>query len=229
MEKIYVRAAAVLAVGAIALVASLAGAAAAAPSPVINPARTNTSASGSLVVAVGDSIMAGHGLETSESWIAQLAVQNNFPLVNLASDGSGFVTAGDNNDTFADQIKAAIDLNADIVFLSGSSNDLGQSDADIEAATTAAVTELHTALPNAQIIAVSGVWGDTTQPTQMTTINHDVEIAVNAVGGTYLRIGQPLHGKLALMQDDDDHPTAAGQTFITQRVQNALSRAGIAL
>lgn len=226
MFRKYVRVTGVLAVGAVALVTSFAGAASAATSPVINAVKTNTSAPGSVVVAVGDSILEGHGLGINKSWVAQLALQDNFDLVNLASDGSGFVTAGDNNDTFADQIKAAIDLKANIVVLSGSSNDLGQSDAAIKAATDAAITELHTALPNAQIIAVSGIWGDTTMPEQMKTINDDVESAVSAVGGAYLQIGQPLEGKTALMQADDVHPTATGQTFIAQRVQKALNRAG---
>lgn len=226
MPRKYARATGVLAVMAVAFVASFAGAASAATSPVINAVKTNTSASGPVVVAVGDSILMGHGLGSNESWIAQLAVQDNFDLVNLASDGSGFVTAGDNDDTFADQIRAAIDRKANVVILSGSSNDLGQSDPGVKAAADAAVTELHTALPNARIIAVSGIWGDTNVPEQMRTINEAVEAAVSAVGGTYLRIGQPLGGKVALMQDDGVHPTAEGQTLIAQRVQKALNHAG---
>jgi acyl-CoA thioesterase-1 len=153
----FLRVAAIPAIVVVAVVTSVAGAAPAANSPVITAVKTNSSATGPLVVAVGDSILSGHGLGPDESWVAQLALQNNFNLVNLASDGSGFVTAGDNNDTFADQIKTAIDLKADLVILSGSSNDLGQSDAAVETATEAVVTKLHTALPKAQVIAVSGV------------------------------------------------------------------------
>jgi acyl-CoA thioesterase-1 len=229
MLRKYVRATSVIAVVAVAFVTSFAGAASAATSPVINAVKTNSSASGPVVVTIGDSILMGHGLGSNESWVAQLALQDNFDLVNLASDGSGFVTAGDNNDTFADQIMVAIDLKANDVILSGSSNDLGQSDPAVEAAIDAAVIELHSALPNARVIAVSGIWGDTAVPKQMRTINKAVESAVTAVGGTYLRIGQPLSGRIALMQDDDVHPTATGQTLIAQRVQKALNRAGATL
>ena len=226
MIRKLLRGAAIPAIVVVAAVTSFAGAAPAATSPVITAVKTNSSASGPLVVAVGDSILSGHGLGSDESWVAQLAFQNNFNLVNLASDGSGFVTAGDNNDTFADQIETAIDLAADVVILSGSSNDLGQSDAAVETAIDAAVTELHTALPKAQIIAVSGVWGATTLPKQMVTINNSVRTAVKAVGGTYLRIGQPLGGRVFLMQTDEVHPTAAGQAAIAHRVTRALNRTG---
>ena len=46
------------------------------------------------------------------------------------------------------------------------------------------------------------------------------------VGGTYLRIGQPLSGRVALVQDDDVHTTATGQTLFAPRVQKAFYRAG---
>ncbi|MBG6108416.1 SGNH/GDSL hydrolase family protein [Frigoribacterium sp. CG_9.8] len=229
MIRKFLRVAAIPAVAVVAVVTSLAGAAPASTSLVITAVKINSSATGPLVVAVGDSILSGHGLGSDESWVAQLALQNNFNLVNLASDGSGFVTAGDNNDTFADQITTAIDLKADVVILSGSSNDLGQSDAAVETAIGAVVTKLHTALQKAQIIAVSGVWGATALPPQMVTINDSVRTAVKAVGGTYLHIGQPLGGRVFLMQTDEVHPTAAGQAAIAHHVTKALNRAGEAL
>ena len=56
------------------------------------------------MVAIGDSIMEGHGLDPGQAWPALLAQEYGWRLTNLASDGSGFVTPGNNGDTFADQV-----------------------------------------------------------------------------------------------------------------------------
>lgn len=205
------------------------GSATAAAFPVIVANTTNASAAGPLVVSIGDSILKGHGLDADQAWLAILAKQDGFRLTNLASDGSGFVTAGDNNDTFADQVKAAVGLKPSVVVISGSSNDLGQSDSAIATATALTVAKLRARLPGATIIAVSAVWGDTAVPAQLASITADVAGAVSAAGGLYLNIGQPLAAQPELLQADDVHPTAAGQIVLANAVATALTAANIVL
>ena len=64
------------------------------PLGVVIPRTTDASSDGPVVVAIGDSIMEGHGLDPSDAWPALLAKQNGWRLTNLASDGSGFATVG---------------------------------------------------------------------------------------------------------------------------------------
>jgi acyl-CoA thioesterase-1 len=173
------------------------------------------------VVAIGDSIMEGHGLSANQAWVASVAKQDGWKLTNLASDGSGFLKVGTKGDTFADQARAAIALHPSVVVVSGSSNDLGQSDAELSAATAATLKMIRLALPAARIIAVSAVWGATALPAQMIAINNQVKAAVAAVGGDYLNIGQPLSGHPELMQSDAVHPTAAGQLVLARAVAAA--------
>ena len=173
------------------------------------------------VVAIGDSIMEGHGLSANQAWVASVAKQDGWKLTNLASDGSGFLKVGTKGDTFADQARAAIALHPSVVVVSGSSNDLGESDADLSAATTATLKMIRLALPAARIIAVSAVWGATALPAQMIAINNQVKAAVADVGGEYLNIGQPLSGHPELMQSDAVHPTAAGQLVLARAVAAA--------
>ena len=173
------------------------------------------------VVAIGDSIMEGHGLSANQAWVASVAKQDGWKLTNLASDGSGFLKVGTKGDTFADQARAAIALHPSVVVVSGSSNDLGESDADLSAATTATLKMIRLALPAARIVAVSAVWGATALPAQMIAINNQVKAAVAAVGGEYLNIGQPLSGHPELMQSDAVHPTAAGQLVLARAVAAA--------
>lgn len=208
---------------AVTLSLSLSAAAAWGAEPRVIPHVTEASTTGPVVVAIGDSIMEGHGLDASEAWPALLAQKYGWQLTNFASDGSGFVTAGDNGDTFADQIVAAVKLNPSIVIVSGSSNDLDQSDDTIATDTADALQLLRTDLPNAQIVVVSPVWGDSPVPGQLTTIGDDTAQDAAAVGAQLLQIGQPLAGRSALMQSDGVHPTATGQRVIAHAVARALS------
>ncbi len=211
----------------IAVLVLSAGAAAVPALPTIVPHYITASTTGPVVVAIGDSIMEGHGLSPDQSWLAVLAERGGWRLTNLASDGSGFVTAGNNGDTFADQARAAIALHPSVVILSGSSNDLGAANATIDSSTIATIADLHAALPSATIIAVSATWGDTALPGQLTTIDSAVQAATLGVGGIYLDIGQPLQDRPGLMQADDVHPTAAGQDRLASAVNHALAKARV--
>jgi acyl-CoA thioesterase-1 len=182
-----------------------------------------------VVVAIGDSIMEGHGLSAGQSWVATIARQDGWRFTNLASDGSGFLKVGDKGDIFADQARAAIALHPSVVILAGSSNDVGEPDAALAASTSATIALLRAALPHARIIAISAVWGATAVPAQLTDIDHQVQAAISAVGGQYVDIGQPLSGHPELMQSDAVHPTAAGQRVLAASVLGALRASYVAL
>lgn len=220
---------AIIAAGAVVLVTTAAGSASASAYPVIVPHVTNASSTGPLVVGIGDSILEGHGLDPDQAWLAVLAKQHGWKLINLASDGSGFVTVGNNEDTFADQVKAALGLHPKVIVISGSSNDLGENDSAIATATEATINTLHRRLPATKIIAVSAVWGDTAVPPQLHTITADVAADVRSVGGSYLDIGQPLSGHPSLMQSDDVHPTVDGQRVLAAAVAKQLHSAHLTL
>jgi acyl-CoA thioesterase-1 len=211
-----------------AVLLSLTSGMAASAHPIVIAHTTFASKSGPVVVAIGDSIVEGHGLDPSAAWPALLAEENGWRLTNLASDGSGFVTVGNNGDTFADQVEAAVKLRPSIVLLSGSSNDLGDDDASIAKATAQAIEHLRHALPHAQIVAVSPVWNDTQVPAQLRTIDADVVTAITAVGGSYLEVGQPFYDRRSLVQDDDVHPTNTGQEVLASAIENDLAADGLA-
>jgi acyl-CoA thioesterase I len=175
-----------------------------------------------VVVAIGDSIMEGHGLRPGQSWAGLLAKQHGWRFTNLASDGSGFLKVGTKGDTFADQVRAAVKLNPSVILLAGSSNDLGESNPALAKETTATIASIRAALPDVKIIAVSAIWGATSAPAQLKDIDGQVESAVTAVGGKYVDIGQPLAGHPELMQSDTVHPTAAGQRVLADSIVAAF-------
>ena len=187
--------------------------------PVVAPAPTR-------VVAIGDSIMKGFGLSPADAWPELISATNGWSLDTLACDGAGFVQPGSSfecGDTFVDVSRSAATLAPDLIIIEGSSNDFGQSNSELLSATIRALTILRTQFPNSEIIGLSTVWSETTPPAQLADINSQVQEAVEAVGGHYLDIGQPLSGHPELMQGDDVHPTVAGQAVLAAAIQTALT------
>ena len=225
-----------ISVRACALVLVLAGAALALTG-CSHPAlatETNPSSAATqpVVVAIGDSIMKGHGLSAAQAWPAMLAKSNNWDLTNLACDGAGFVAAGDDSDCGADfsgLVSEAVALRPDLILISGSSNDLGIDNVKLTTETDSVVTSLRAALPTTTIIGISTVWNDTAAPNQMDDINEQVRTAILAVKGTYLDIGQPLAGHRSWLQSDDVHPTVRGQQELAGVIAGAIRSAKLSI
>lgn len=225
-------------VAAVAALAVLTGCAGQSASPAASSLPASPAASSSrapliadpTVVTIGDSIMKGHGLTGDQAWPALMAAQNDWRLDNLACDGAGFLAVGNNSDcggTFAALVAHAAALHPRTVIVEGSSNDFGQDDTDLAAETLSQLQQLRTALPHAQIIGLSTVWGDTAVPSQLADVDSQVHAAIAAVGGTYVSIGQPLAGHPEWMQSDDVHPNSEGQFALFAAVQNAFRAAGL--
>lgn len=190
-----------------------------------HPVTADSATAATTVVAIGDSIMDGHGLDPDQSWPSVVAVYNGWHLVDLAADGDGFVAKGDDGSIFADQVAEAVELDPAMVIISGSSNDLGVSEADVQNSMVSAMRTLRQDLPRTRIVAVSPVWNENERPAQLDEINDDMASAVKSVGGAYLDIGTPLLGKPGYMQSDDVHPTAGGQLVIAAAVEARLRAA----
>ncbi|WP_116284132.1 SGNH/GDSL hydrolase family protein [Subtercola boreus] len=204
--------------------------AAPAPPPAAESADTaqlrSAAPAAPVVVAIGDSIMSGHGLDDpSGSWPQLLADRNGWQLTNLADDGTGFVQPGDNDDTFQDQVAIAVQLDPSIVIIAASNNDLGVDSSELADQTNSTLQSLRAALPEAQIIALSAFWGDETPPDELQEATDDIHSAADTVGAAFVDIGQPLAGRADLMQDDDVHPTADGQELLATVIGSDISGA----
>jgi acyl-CoA thioesterase-1 len=227
---------------AIAVVALLAGCAAepvtaATATPQSSPAQLaaspspapSTSATPSeRVVTLGDSVMSGFGLSARDAWPRLLAERTHLSLVNLACPGMGFVVEGDCGTPYAGLVPAVAALRPDLVIVQSSSNDFWQDPDEIRFETTDTVERLHEAAPDALIVALSTIWNDDPDVPDDTAVTSDaLRDAVEAVGGTYIDIGQPLVGHPEWLQSDDVHPTAGGQRAIEAAVSSALQGAAV--
>lgn len=199
--------------------------------PTPTPTPTPTVAPITSVVTIGDSIMAGYGLDDeSAAWPALLATSTGLPVTNLGCSGAGFIAVGGCGTDFQGLIAQAAAANPSLVIIESSDNDLGQSAGDIQAATTSTIAALHAALPNARIVAFGTLWDQPGGvPQEVADSTAAIQAAVAAVGGTFVDIGQPLAGDDQLLQSDSEHPTVAGQQVLVQTIRSALTANGIAL
>lgn len=220
-------------VGAVAaIVCAIALAGCAPRTAELSTGTTATSAVRPVVVAIGDSIMKGHGLPAAEDWPTLLATTNRWNLTNLACDGAGFVKAGDASDCgddYSGLIAQTAALHPSLILISGSSNDLGEDDGELLKRTEDMLHALRDAAPKAAIVGISTVWNDTKAPDQMDDINEQVRTAVKQVSGVYLDIGQPLAGHRDWLQADDVHPTAKGQRELAKAIAGAIRSAKLTL
>lgn len=72
------------------------------------------------------------------------------------------------------------------------------------------------------LIAIAPMWGDSDLPPELVTLAHAVKTGVQAAGGTYLDVKDPLHGKPALMAGAVD-PDDAGYAAISKAVEPKLA------
>lgn len=207
---------------------TLVGCAAAAPArpvaadsaaPVVEP----TDGPRPTVVAIGDSIAIGMGVRPEEAWPALIADQHGWRLTNLAVSGSGFVRAGWDGTTYADQVATALTLQPDYILIAATRNDRDEDPALVESSARKLLSELRSMFPRARIIGITGVWGSDQPPATMTAVNTLVKQAVSDADGTFLDIGFPLVDHPELVQPDGVHPNAAGERVVADVIEERLA------
>ncbi len=183
-----------------------------------------------LVVTIGDSIMAGLGVDPDDAWPELLASSTGADIVNLGCSGAGFLAVGDCGTDFDGLVDEAVTFSPDLVIVQSSDNDLDAPEDEIADATSSAIDRLHEALPDAEIIGIGTLWHlDADEPDEITWSSTALQEAVEGVGGVFVSIGQPLRDHPQLLQWDGEHPNEQGQRVLSDAVARALDDAGVTL
>lgn len=150
--------------------------------------------SGPAIAVVGDSNSIGGPADTWAGLVGdELAWEN---VTNLSAPGRGYISTPRSCDDspcapFSGTVEAVAENNPDIVIIFG-----GVADGDVPITETAAETfaDLRSALPEAEIIAISPVYSEETVPNWAPLHAASIQAGVEAAGGTYIDVGQPSLG-----------------------------------
>lgn len=155
--------------------------------------------SGPSAAVVGDSNSID---ESTNTWAAlvgdELAWEN---VTNLSAPGRGYITTPFSCDEspcapFDGTVEVLAEIDPDIVIVFG-----GAADGDVPITETAAETfaDMRSALPEAEIIAISPVYSEETVPAWAPLHAASIQAGVEAAGGTYIDVGQPSLGDSGTM------------------------------
>lgn len=184
---------------------------------------------------IGDSYTVGSGTSLSGTGFPSiLGTLRDWEVANLGIAGTGYATdrdelwcpAGGCLD-YAGVIPQAVELEPDIVVVSGGRNDLARNTtADLEPVVAAFYTQLRGALPDARIVVTSPIWDDPPPPRPLLELSDIVEHEASRIGATYLDLGDPLEGRPDLIAPDGLHPNEEGLHLIAERINELLPPAG---
>lgn len=186
------------------------------------------------VAFIGDSYTVGAG-STNGGFVKLLSKGQPWDVINLGVGGTGYApsqgaTEGSMNACgrescpgYIDVIPQAVEGGADVVVVSGGRNE-AKVPADAQAATIDAFyKKLRAELPDAKIIAFSPIWDSEPAPAAIPAMAGMVRTSVEAVGGTFIDLGQPLEGKADLITADGVHPNNAGYEALADAMRGALT------
>lgn len=153
---------------------------------------SNTPTGNLTVVILGDVNSIG-----DSTWVSAAAQELGWGnVVNLSSAGRGYLAVPGQCDfapctRFIGTIPVVVKSQPDVVVTFG-----GVADGDFSITAPAAnyYRALRTALPNAKIVAISPVTTESTAPFWLTLHSRSIRDGVEAVGGTFVDVGQPALG-----------------------------------
>ena len=174
------------------------------------------------VAFLGDSYTVGTGATTErDRWTSTLARTMEWDEHNYGVGGTNYGTAGqfDGGNPYTDRVPTIVAAAPDMVIVSGGRNEMS---AEQEPGIAATFQELRAGLPDADIVAVSPFWDDDAPyPDRLTELGEVIRAEVEAVGGRYLEVGNPLEGRPDLISDGV-HPNDEGYALLAETVQDAL-------
>lgn len=189
---------------------------AASPSPAESSTPPAASGEGPNVTVIGDSYSLP---DAPGSWVGEAASALGWgEVVNLSSPGRGYLAAPrecgfDLCASLINSVALVADTAPDMVITFAGYVD---GDYSLEGPAANYFEDLRTALPDAQLVAINPVTTDDEAPYWLTLHRQTISAAVEAVGGTFINVGQPGLG-------DGDELSAEAQAEIARQVIDALS------
>lgn len=185
-------------------------------------ARGTQSAQPVKVVFLGDDYTAGIGATSAaHSWTGVVARRLPIDATVVAEANAGYAKPGAHGSTYLDLVSAVVAAHPQVVVVSGGRNDVADAPATLRAQAKALFAKLKAKLPDARLLAVAPWWGDSAHPAELKPVDAAVRAGVEAAGGTYLDLPDPLLNHSGWMADAAD-PNNRGYGAIGKAMAEAL-------
>jgi lysophospholipase L1-like esterase len=136
-------------------------------------------------------------------------------------DNAGYAKGSADGQTYSDLVSEVVAAHPQIVVVSGGRNDRADNVDTLTADAASLFSQLHSGLPDAELVAVAPWWGDSPHPAVLTAVDQAVEAGVTGAGGVYLDIPDPLYDHPNWMADDAD-PNDLGYAAIAASLEPKL-------
>jgi len=170
-----------------------------------------------VVAFFGDDWTSGAGASSKKKRFSSI-VSTKLGLLerNFGQTGTGYSSYGD-------RVADVAAAKPDVVVVAGGRNDIvdGRAGAAVSGAKKL-FAALHAKLPDAVLVAVAPMWGDSDPLPALKDLAAEVKKAVTAAGGKYLDIPDPVNGHPEYMADAAD-PGDNGYAAIADAIEPALS------
>lgn len=223
--------------GAVAVLVTLSGCAAAAPGrpagvPATEPAPT-AEPGDTVAVFLGDSYTEGWGASTPEKrWSSLVAADAGWVELNQGQGGTGFVTTAgvggcglDYCPTYLERVPDVIETGADVVLIAGGQNDQRAMIADpgaVHDAVDGTYRRIREGLPQARLIAVGPSTAQAVGPV-IEQIDSWVRAAATREGAEYLSLIDPVVITPDMVTVDGVHVNDLGHRAIADRVLETVA------
>jgi lysophospholipase L1-like esterase len=141
---------------------------------------------------------------------------------NFGANGTGYAKETSSDGDYTSRVADVVAAHPDVVVVSGGRNDANNLLATVASRARSLFDELHSKLPDATLVAVAPLWGDSNKPPEVVAIGQAVKSAVTAAGGKYLDIADPIHGHKGFMADAGD-PDDDGYAAIAAALEPKLT------
>ena len=187
--------------------------------------------SSTTVAFLGDNWTRGSGASSpAKAFPGLVAASLGVKDVVIAEDGSGYAKHGNdgNGKNYGDLAADVIAKKPDVIVVSGGRNDLSDDVNTLKNAAQDLFSQFKTKLPGVRLVAVAPFWGDSAHPTDLSRVDSAVKDAVQAAGGTYLDIPDPIRDHADWMADaanPNDDGNKAIATALEAKLQPLLAEA----
>ena len=185
----------------------------------------STDAPPARIVFLGDNWTTGLGVghDAKKAFPALVSAALKVKDTVVGADGAGYAKHGKDDKDYADLITKVVASKPTIVVVSGGRNDVSDDVNTLKTAAKALFASLKSKLPNAKLIAVAPFWGDSDHPSDLAKVDDAVKAGVEAAGGKYLAIADPLHNHGDWMADDAN-PDEKGNAAIASALKPELQK-----